>query len=134
VILPWAVSRPVQIRYAGMAWPAIAYLAGWVIDLGTLRARSLFLSAAAIGIFIWAFFQRVNPPSSSVITWSMDDGMTVARAAGLHDLSALDIQLLVRPFPQGAVPDVAAAFVGTSGASGFPPLLVRAVRTSLGHP
>ena len=133
MILPWAVSRPVQIRYAGMAWPAIAYLAGWALDVGTLRTRSRLLSAAAIAVFAWMFFQRVNPATSNSI-WSMDDGMTIARTAGLHDLSALDLQVVVRALPHGAVPDVAAAFVGTAAASDLPPFVVRAVRTSPGHP
>ena len=37
MVLPWAVSRPPQIRYYGAAFPAIGYAAAWLLNAATLR-------------------------------------------------------------------------------------------------
>jgi hypothetical protein len=130
--LPWAVSRPTQIRYYGAAFPAMAYAVGWLLDRVTLRARSWTVRALAMAIFAAIFAQRIATANFAGSAWFMDDGPRTAANAGLVNASALDIQLLVRSVPSGALNQVAAAFAGTADAPAFPPRIVRAVRPRSG--
>jgi hypothetical protein len=132
LVLPWAVSRPVQARYYGAAFPAIAYAVGWLLDRVTLRARSSLVHALAIAIFAAVFGQRMTTANFRSSAWFMDDGPRAAIAAGLVDTSALDIQLRVRSVPSGALNQVAAAFAGTAGLPTFPRRIVRVVRPQAG--
>jgi hypothetical protein len=127
-VLPWAVSRPPQVRYYGAAFPAIAYAGGWLLDAATLRARSSRVRALAIVTFAAIFLKRMMSADFASAEWFMDDGREVATVAGLVNASALDVQLIVRAMPAGALGDVAAAFVGTPDVPVFPPRIVRAVR------
>jgi hypothetical protein len=131
VLLPWAVSRPLQLRYYGAAFPAIGYAAGWLLDAATLRARSFTVRALAIATFTAVLFMRMTNPDSAEREWLMDDGTEVAARTGLVNASAVDIQLIVRPKPGGALSDVAAALVGTADVPVFPARIVRAVRPQL---
>jgi hypothetical protein len=128
MVLPWAVSRPPQVRYYGVAFPAIGYAAGWLLDAATLRARSSTVRALAIVIFAAIFSKRMMSADFAGAGWFMDDGRKVATVAGLVNASALDVQLIVRAMPVGALGEVAAAFVGTPDVPVFPPRIVRAVR------
>jgi hypothetical protein len=132
LVLPWAVSRPAQVRYYGAAFPAIPYAVGWLLDRATLRTRSWAVRALAIAIFVALFVQRITTANFAGSAWFMDDGRKLAVSAGLVDASALDIQLLVRPVPSGALNQVAAAFVGTADVPAFPSRIVRAVRAQEG--
>jgi hypothetical protein len=128
MVLPWAVSRPPQVRYYGVAFPAIAYAGAWLLDAATLHSRSSRVRALAIVIFAALFLQRMVTADFASPGWFMDDGREVATVAGLANTSALDIQLIVRAMPAGALREVAAAFVGTPDVPVFPPRIVRAVR------
>jgi hypothetical protein len=132
LVLPWAVSRPPQIRYYGAAFPAIGFAGGWLLNAVTRRTRSPVVHALAIAIFAAIFAHRMQDADFARAGWSMDDGMEVAAANGLIDTSALDIMFLVRPLPDGALRDAAAAFAGTADAPRFPPRMVRAVRPQPG--
>lgn len=127
LVLPWAAARPPQIRYYGAAFPAIAYAAGWLLDAATLRARSSRVRVVAVVIFAAIFLRRMTNTDFARPGWFMDDGMEVPAIAGLAHTSALDIQLIVRPIPGGALSPVAAAYVGTADAPVFPTRIVRAV-------
>jgi hypothetical protein len=127
LVLPWAVSRPPQIRYYGAAFPAIGYAVGWLLDAATLRARSWSVRIVAVVIFAAIFWNRMTTADFARAAWLMDDGMGIPTIAGLVNTSALDIQLMVRPLPDGALGPVAAAFVGTADAPSFPTRIVRAV-------
>jgi hypothetical protein len=127
LMLPWAVSRPPQVRYYGAAFPALGYAVGWLLDAATLRARSWSVRVVAVVIFAALFWQRMMNADFASAGWGMDDGMEVSALTGLANTSALDIQLIVRPLPGGALSPVAAAFVGTTDAPSFPPRIVRAV-------
>src|SRR5262245_9222212 len=128
LLLPWAVSRPMQARYFGTAFPAIAYAGGWLLDAATLRARSSSVRAVAIVIFVVLFANRMRSANFAGSGWHMDDGVRVVASSPLVTASALDIQLAMRPMPRGALAEVAAAFVGTADTPAFPPRIVRAVR------
>ncbi len=127
LLLPWAVSRPPQIRYYGAAFPAIAYAIAWLLNAAPLRARASWprvVAALTLAAMTW---QRATNADFARAGWSMDDGMEVAASTGLANTSALDIQLVVRSIPNGALSPVAAAFVGTAEAPAFPTRIVRAV-------
>jgi hypothetical protein len=82
----------------------------------------------AIAVFTAIFVLRMSREEFPHAAWFMDDGMDVANAARLNDISALDVQLMVREIPRGALHDVAAAFAGTPGEPVFPSRIVRVVR------
>jgi hypothetical protein len=128
VVLPWAVSRPPQVRYYGLAFPALAYAGGWLLDAATLRRRSATIRVLAIGVFAAVFVQRMLTADFATTAWFMDDGKEIATAAGLVDTSALDVQLIVRAIPAGSLDQVAAAFGGTADPPVFPPRIVRVAR------
>jgi hypothetical protein len=128
LILPWAVSRPPQIRYYGLAFPAVAYAGAWLLDAVTLRRHSAGVRAVAIGVFAAVFLNRMLSAHFASAEWSMDDGKRVAAAAGLVDTSALDVLLNVRAMPAAALEQVTAAFGGTSAPPSFPPRIVRVTR------
>jgi hypothetical protein len=128
LVLPWAVSRPPQVRYYGLAFPAVAYAAGWLLDAATLRARSSRLRAVAIAVFAAVFLHRMGSADFANAYWFMDDGRGVATAPGLVDASALDVLLIVRAMPAGALEQVVAAFGGTPDPPSFPPRIVRVAR------
>jgi len=132
LVLPWAVSRPVQARYYGAAFPAIAYAVGWALDGVTLRARSSTIRVLAIAIFAALFVHRITTANFASSAWFMDDGPRAAVDAGLANTSALDIQLRVRSVPTGALNQVAAAFAGTADLPVFPPRIVRVLRPRAG--
>ena len=132
LVLPWAVSRPVQARYYGAAFPAIAYAVGWVLDGVTLRARSSLIRALAVAIFAALFVQRIATANFASSAWFMDDGRWAAIDTGLVGTSALDIQLRVRSVPTGALNQVAAAFAGTADLPAFPHRIVRVARPQAG--
>jgi hypothetical protein len=128
MLLPWAASRPPQVRYYGAAFPAIGYAAAWLATAGTSRLRPTAGRIAAVLIFAAIFAHRMWHADFAEPGWSMDDGREMATVAGLVDTAALDVMFIVRPLPEGAVRDVAAAFVGTADAPRFPRRIVRAVR------
>lgn len=127
LVLPWAVSRPPQIRYYGAAFPAIGYAAGWLLRVVTPRARGAGLRVVAAGIFAATVWIRSASGAHVLPGWVMDDGLAIATSAGLAGTSALDVQLMVRTIPAGAVELSAAAFVGTADPPSFPTRIVRAV-------
>ncbi len=128
LVLPWAVSRPWQVRYFGLAFPALAYAGGWLLDAATLQARSAGVRVVAVGVFAAIFAHRMLSAHFASGTWFMDDGKAVATAAGLVNASALDVQLIVRAMPASALEQVAAAYGGTPDPPSFPPRVVRVVR------
>ena len=128
VMIPWAVSRPPQVRYYGVAFPAVAYAGAWLLDAATLRTRSARVRAVAIGVFAAVFVNRMLSADFARATWFMDDGKGVATAAGLTDASALDVLLNVRAMPTGALEQVTAAFGGAPTPPSFPPRIVRVMR------
>jgi hypothetical protein len=128
LVLPWAVSRPPQVRYYGLAFPAVAYAGGWLLDAATLGTRPSRVRAVAIGVFAAVFLNRMLGAHFASAQWSMDDGKAVAASAGLVNASALDIQLIVRAMPAGALDQVVAAFGGTADPPSFPPRIVRVAR------
>jgi hypothetical protein len=132
VMIPWAVSRPPQIRYYGLAFPAVAYAGAWLLDAATLRTRSARVRAVAIGAFAAVFARRILCADFAVAPWSMDDGKGVATAAGLTDASALDLLLNVRAMPAGSLEQVAAAYGGAPAPPSFPPRIVRVTRSRPG--
>jgi hypothetical protein len=127
-ILPWAVSRPPQVRYYGLAFPAVVYAGGWLLDAAMLHTRSTRVRAVAIGVFAVVFSSRMLSADFARAQWFMDDGSGVATAAGLVDSSALDLLLNVRAMPSGSLEQVAAAFGGTPKPPAFPPRIVRVAR------
>jgi hypothetical protein len=128
LILPWAVSRPPQIRYFGLAFPAVAYAGGWLLDAATLRTRSAPVRAVAIGVFAAIFSNRMLSANFASAAWFMDDGKGVATATGLVDASALDVLLDVRAMPAASLEQVTAAFGGTAVPPSFPGRIVRVMR------
>jgi hypothetical protein len=128
LVLPWAVSRPVQIRYYGAALPAIPYAGALLLDAATFRARSASLYVLSVVVFAAILLQRMTGANFAMAEWFMDDGKTVAAMSGLVNTSALDIQMIVRPMPPGPLAETAAALVGTPDLPGFPARIVRAVR------
>lgn len=125
--LPWAVSRPPQIRYFGAAFPAIGYGIGWLFDAVGLRARPASARLVAGAILAALFWQRMVTADPGSTDWHMDDGPAVATSAELAETSALDVQLAVRPIPGGPLAPATAAFAGTAEASTPPTRIVRAI-------
>ncbi len=128
LILPWAVSRPPQVRYYGLAFPAIAYAAAWLLDAATLHTRSARVRVVAVAVFAAVFANRMLSAHFASSEWSMDDGKGVAAAAGLVDASALDVLLDVRAMPAASLEQVTAAFGGSAVPPSFPPRIVRVTR------
>ncbi len=128
MVLPWAVSRPPQIRYYGGAFPAIGYASAWLLNAATARMRPRVAHALAIAIFAAIFSRRMTNADFGRAVWFMDDGTEVATVAGLGNTSALDIMLSVRPLPDAALREVVAAYAGTADPPLFPRRIVRAVR------
>lgn len=127
LVLPWAASRPLQIRYVGAALPAIAWTAAWLCNAMTRRAPSTVIWVATLAAFAVSIGPRVSNQHARPVWWFMDDAKGVANVAGLVDASALDLQMMVRTLPQSALPEAIAAFVGTPGLPAFPPRIVRAM-------
>ena len=128
LVLPWAVSRPPQVRYYGLAFPALACAGGWLLDAATLRTRSSGLRVLAIAVFAAVFAKRILSPDFASAEWTMDDGEEVAKAAGLVNASALDLLLMVRAMPAAGLEQAAAAFGGTAEPPSFPARIVRVSR------
>jgi hypothetical protein len=129
MVLPWAVSRPPQIRYYGAAFPAIGYAAAWLLSRSPWLARAPVARVLAVVIFAAIFADRVRTADFARAGWFMDDAKEIATNAGLTNAPALDIMLAIRSLPDGALQEGAAAFVGTAEAPLFPPRIVRAVRS-----
>lgn len=127
LVLPWAVSRPPQIRYYGAAFPAIGYAAGWLLHVMAPRVRGVGPRVVAAGIFAATVWMCSASGELARPGWSMDDGREIATTMGLAGTSALDVQLMVRTIPVGVVGPSAAAFVGTADPPSFPTRIVRAV-------
>lgn len=127
LVLPWAASRPPQIRYVGAALPAIAWTAAWLCNVATRRAPSTAIWVATLAAFAVSIGLRVSNQNARPMWWFMDDAKAVADGAGLAGTSALDLQMTVRTLPQSALPEAMAAFAGTPEVPAFPPRIVRAV-------
>jgi hypothetical protein len=123
------VNRPPQIRYYGAAFPAIGYAAAWLLSRATWVSRAAIARVVMFLIFAAVLGYRTRHADFARPGWFMDDGNAVATTAQLTDTPALDIMLMIRPLPEGAMRETVAAFAGTAEAPRFPPRIVRVVRS-----